>query len=136
VRRSFDRIGIQVTSAGTTGAVIRMGVYASSGGVPTVLIVDAGTIAADAIGSKEATISTTLEPGLHWTAIAAQVAACSVVWYPSNVVTPFNPYRTTPQNASTHDVAKTQASISGALPSTAAASGTAAGAPAPMLRAS
>lgn len=45
------RVGLEVTSAGSAGCVVRVGVYADDGfGRPGALVKDCGTIAADAIG--------------------------------------------------------------------------------------
>lgn len=68
-------IGMQVKTAGSTGAVIRVSLYASdgAGGGPGTLIVDAGTIDATTTGWKEATFSAVTAPaGPVWVAFAAQ----------------------------------------------------------------
>jgi hypothetical protein len=62
----FDRIAITVTTAGQASSVIRLGVYGSSRQVPTSLVFDAGTVAADSTGQKIVTISQTLQPGMYW----------------------------------------------------------------------
>lgn len=73
VRRSFDRIAVNVATAAAT-SVLRSGIYSHESGVPTSLIVDGGTASAATTGLKELTISATLEPGLWWLAVVAQVA--------------------------------------------------------------
>jgi hypothetical protein len=62
----FDRIAVTVGTAGQAGSVIRMGLYTSSRLMPTSLVFDAGTVAADSTGQKVVTISQTLAPGLYW----------------------------------------------------------------------
>lgn len=71
---AFDRIGASiVTTPGEAGAKVRLGIYADTGtGYPGALIVDAGQIAADALGDFELTIAQTLKPGLYWPTAVAQ----------------------------------------------------------------
>ncbi len=78
VPRNVDRIGCNVTTAGTAGHVARMGVYNAdpTTGLPTTVRVDAGTIAVDTTGVKEVVISATLH-GLHWLGITTQSGAFS-----------------------------------------------------------
>ncbi len=64
---SFDRIGAEVTVAGAASTVIRLGIYADNGkGTPGALLLDAGTIAGDAVAAAEITISQNIPPGLWW----------------------------------------------------------------------
>lgn len=68
-------IGMQVHTAGSAGAVIRVSLYASdgAGGGPGTLIVDAGTVDATTSGWKEATFTAVTAPaGPVWVALAAQ----------------------------------------------------------------
>lgn len=73
---TFDRIGAYLSTAGATNCVLRLGIYADSGGdYPGAKVLDAGTVAADgATGWKTITISQQLSPGLYWLGIASQVA--------------------------------------------------------------
>jgi len=57
---TIDRLCVEVTTFGTAGATGRIGIYNVSGGVPTSLIVDAGTFAVDSNGVKEVTLSPTI----------------------------------------------------------------------------
>src|SRR5579859_2150530 len=62
-------IGLEVTGGGTAGKLIRFGIYTSNivdGGKPGTLIVDAGTVAADAVSFNAATISQFLRQGWYW----------------------------------------------------------------------
>lgn len=73
---TFDRIGAQVTVVGAAGTVVRLGIYADNGnGTPGALIIDAGTIAGDAVASAEVAISKTLAPGLYWLVAVSQGGA-------------------------------------------------------------
>jgi len=50
-------IGVNVATAGATGALVRLGIYDDASGVPTNLLLDAGTADTTATGIKEVTIS-------------------------------------------------------------------------------
>lgn len=78
VATTFDRIGCTVTAAGTAGAVVRLGIYGASGGMPQALVLDAGTVDATTTGAKTITISQVLHPGWYYLAGVAQVATCTV----------------------------------------------------------
>jgi hypothetical protein len=61
---TFTKIGIEVTSA-VAASVIRLGIYNMANGLPTALILDAGTVDGSSTGLKEITISQELESGLY-----------------------------------------------------------------------
>lgn len=68
-------IGMQVHTTGSTGAVIRVSLYApdGAGGGPGTLIVDAGTVDATTGGWKEATFTAVTAPaGPVWVALTTQ----------------------------------------------------------------
>jgi hypothetical protein len=65
-------IGIEVTTAGQAGAVLRLGIYIDSGSAPGALLLDAGTVAADSTGIKTLPISATLTAGWWWLAALPQ----------------------------------------------------------------
>lgn len=74
-------IGTQIRTAGSTGAVVRLSLYApdGAGGGPGTLIVDAGTVGATTTGWKEATFTAVTAPaGPVWVALAAQGAPASL----------------------------------------------------------
>jgi hypothetical protein len=50
--RAFDRISIQVTTAGAAGTLARLGIYNDSGGLPDALVLDAGTVSVASTGGK------------------------------------------------------------------------------------
>jgi len=63
---SADRIGLNVTTAGAAGKLLRLGIYdANAAGLPGALLVDSGAIAADTAAPfiAIATIAYTLVPG-------------------------------------------------------------------------
>ena len=63
--QTFTAIGIEVTTASGAGTLIRLGIYNVANGVPTSLVLDAGTVAASSTGIKEITISQSLSQGLY-----------------------------------------------------------------------
>lgn len=67
--QSWDRIGLEVTTIGSAGSVIRLGLYSSSNNIPTNLIADYETVPADSLGIKTIVISQTLTPGLYFIAL-------------------------------------------------------------------
>jgi len=60
---TFTRIGINVTTLSTGGA--RLGIYNFANGVPTTLVLDAGTVSVTSTGEKEITISQSLSAGAY-----------------------------------------------------------------------
>lgn len=77
---AVDRIGIRIQTGGTTGAVVRLGLYApAADGRPGALLFDAGTVDATGTGTDPLiTISQTLPVGLAWMCAVSQVATCSL----------------------------------------------------------
>lgn len=72
---TIDRIGADVSSAGSGGGVLRLGVYADDGsGYPGALLLDAGTIDGASATVQQATIGSplVLTPGLYWIGAALQ----------------------------------------------------------------
>jgi hypothetical protein len=91
VPSAFDRIAVNVSTAATaaSGGVVRMGVYSTTAGMPGALLAE-GSLSSESTGSKEVTISLTLDPGIYWVAMASQVSVCSVTGHTSSTVgTPF-----------------------------------------------
>lgn len=73
-RVTLDRIGAEVTSLGDVGSKVRLGIYNDNGNLyPGALLLDAGTIAGDAIAVAEITISQVLDPGVYWLVGAVQL---------------------------------------------------------------
>lgn len=71
---TFDRIGIQSGLSAGTGTV-RLGIYNDSGaGVPSTVLLDAGTVSATSPAGTTftITISQTLNPGFYWLAFCQQ----------------------------------------------------------------
>lgn len=73
------RLGIEVTAAGQASSTFRLGIYSDNGFCrPGALLVEAGSLATDAIGTPEATLSQALTPGLYWVGGAQQGAGSSL----------------------------------------------------------
>jgi len=72
--RGVQALAVQVFTAGSAGAVIRLGIYADANGVPGTLIRDAGTIDATTTGVKTLSFSppAITTPGWIWLAAASQ----------------------------------------------------------------
>lgn len=73
---SIDRIGILAIA--TASGTARLGVYQDSSGLPGSLVVDAGTVSGTSTAVVEATVSTTIGPGVVWLAVAPQGANQSI----------------------------------------------------------
>lgn len=78
---AFSKLACNVTTAGTAGSLIRLGVYASDGaGGIGALLLDAGTVAGDATGVKTVTgLTTAAGPDRLWFA---------AVWQGTNTTAP------------------------------------------------
>jgi len=61
---TFDRIGVEVTT-GAASTNVRLGIYNFVNGLPTSLVLDAGTIDSASTGVKEITISQSLTAGVY-----------------------------------------------------------------------
>jgi hypothetical protein len=76
---SFDRIGITTGAIGTAGTV-RLGIYNDTNGVPSTVVLDAGTVSTVVSASPaavSATISQTLSPGWYWLASNQQTGSAA-----------------------------------------------------------
>lgn len=71
---TFDRIGIEVTSA-IASSTVRLGIFLCVGGIPSTRVLDAGTIDSSTTGAKEIIISQSLTPGLYALLAVAQGGA-------------------------------------------------------------
>ncbi len=67
---TYTSINIEVTTL-SVGNLIRLGIYNDGGGVPTTLVLDAGTISTTTTGGKTIAISQALGAGWFWLAAVA-----------------------------------------------------------------
>lgn len=124
-RVSLTKIGLEVTSGGDAASTLRIGIYADDGaGYPGALVLDAGTVAGDAIAVAEITIALALEPGLYWTGAVVQGVTVTQPTVRSVGATnalhaPFIPLTTgtTPIANAPTNIGYAGVSITGALPS-------------------
>lgn len=72
---TLSAIGVDVTAAGDSGCKIRVGIYADNKGYPGALILDAGQLAADAIGTPIPALGSNLvlPRGWYWIGGAVQL---------------------------------------------------------------
>ncbi|GAB2859147.1 hypothetical protein GCM10022221_68390 [Actinocorallia aurea] len=70
---TLQSIGAEIVTAGDTGSLYRLGIYADTGNQrPGALIADAGTLLGDSDTLQDLAIALTLAPGLYWVAGVAQ----------------------------------------------------------------
>lgn len=83
-RTTFTRIGIKCTTAqAATNA--RLGIYRAIDGVPSNLVLDAGTVSLAATGDKEITISQQLEAGDYFLAVLSNATTAQITWSLVNI---------------------------------------------------
>ena len=122
---TLDRIGAEVTAGGGASSVIRLGIYNHNytTGLPSSLVLDAGTIDGNAVAVQEITISQAVTVGVYWLVAVAQGTGTPSMRTPAVPVgqkvfaTATAAAGTTIANA--HIGGRSQDSVSGALPSTA-----------------
>ena len=68
---TIDRLGLEVTGA-LASSVVRVGIYNASGGLPTTVVVDGGTVDSTGTGVLLTTVSTLLAPGMYFFAAVNQ----------------------------------------------------------------
>jgi hypothetical protein len=81
---TLTRIGCKINTAGSAGAVVRLGIYRADapGLLPGTLILDAGTVDSTTTGVKEIVISTVIPTtGWYWLATVSQVATSGIAAY-------------------------------------------------------
>lgn len=121
---TITRIGAETTADGDAGSKFRLGIYLDNGSnYPGALLLDAGTIAGDGgAGVKEITLGTPqqLAAGLYWIGGAVQIVSTTQPtmrtvsgWYPPVPLV----LGTSAPGAGASAVGVSQASVTGALPS-------------------
>jgi hypothetical protein len=116
--RTFDRIAIRTNSTFSGTSTVRLGVYNNSGGAPSTVKFDAGTVSCTAAGTQyDITISQQLTAGWYWFAFNSQTAATTnsytgsaTVSYPTMQKFPAN------SGLNFHSPNWTEDSITGAFP--------------------
>lgn len=116
---TIDRIGGECFTA-VASSTFRLGIYNSdSNGVPSSLLLDAGTIDTSTTGLKSITISQSLTAGLYYLAAAQQGGASSATMRAyHNVIGNHSPVASTSMSTTNYQTGYNQDSVSGAFPST------------------
>ncbi len=117
---TIDRIGAECTSP-VNFSTFRLGIYNSdSNGVPSTLLLDAGTIDTSTLGAKTITISQTLTAGLYYLAGGQQGGSTNVTMRAyHNVIGDHSPVASTSMTAANaYYTGFNQDSVTGAFPST------------------
>jgi hypothetical protein len=73
---TLDRIACDITVAGSSGAVVRLGIYdTDANGTPGALVLDAGTVNGASTGILTIATSQAVAPGRYWLGAVSQGAA-------------------------------------------------------------
>jgi hypothetical protein len=119
---TIDRIACEVTTPGTAGTVIRLGIRDSTAyGLPGALISDAGTVAGSANGNFEITVSVRLrKPGKYWLTAVAQSTGVTLptIRVVSNNIEAASPSLAGAMSATACTGYSSNTGITGALPNT------------------
>ena len=77
---TIDQLTAEIATAGSTGALARLGLAPDNAGQPGALLVDAGTAAATASGGVAITLAATrlLAPGWYWGGVVTQGAPATL----------------------------------------------------------
>jgi hypothetical protein len=117
---AVSEISLQVSAAGSAGSVVRLGIYLpGANGLPSALLVDAGTIDGTSSTKQSISISESVS-GLVYLCAVAQVATCTVRSMNTVAIPDYTPIPTT-AFMNTREVLFEE-SVSGALPAAAASS--------------
>ena len=88
---TFDRIAIRATSGFSGSATVRLGIYEDTAGIPSTLILDAGTVnPTTANATFQIIINQTLETGFYWLAFCQQETAPAGSGYSGNAASTIN----------------------------------------------
>jgi len=115
---TLDRIGAECTSL-VASSTYRLGIYnADSNGVPSTLVIDAGTIDTSSTGAKSITISQSLSAGLYYLVGCQQGGATNAIMRAyHNIIGNFAPIANTSMSTTLYNTSYAQDSVSGAFPS-------------------
>lgn len=119
--RTLTVLGINVAVAGSSGAVIRFGVYRDNGGKPGTLLLDAGTSGASGVGFAHVGANLALSTGQYWLAAVAQGGATT---QPTVACSAFIPIGMSVTTSNPTANAFAMNAVAGALPATFVSSGT------------
>lgn len=63
---TIDRLGIDISGAGSVGSVLKLGIYNSSNSMPSTLLLDAGTVNGNSATFQAITVNQVMDPGLYF----------------------------------------------------------------------
>jgi hypothetical protein len=87
----YDRIALRAVSGFSGTATVRLGIYADTSGIPSTLVLDAGTVSATAANATyQITINQTLSTGFYWLAFCQQGTAPTTGSYSGNAASTIN----------------------------------------------
>jgi hypothetical protein len=114
---TLTALGVDVATAGSTGAVVRAGIWEDSNGAPGALVADGGTASAETTGGKELSISETITSGYYWLGAVNQGSATTraVLRTIQTINVVMGSYAQLSPNTS-HYGGPTRNSVTGALP--------------------
>jgi len=88
---NYDRITLRTASGFIGTATVRLGIYADTSGLPSTLVLDAGTVSATSANATfQITIDQTLTTGFYWLAFCQQSTAPSGSAYVGNTASAIN----------------------------------------------
>jgi hypothetical protein len=88
---NYDRITLRTASGFSGTATVRLGIYADTSGLPSTLVLDAGTVSATSANATfQITIDQTLTTGFYWLAFCQQSTAPAGPAYVGNTASPSN----------------------------------------------
>jgi hypothetical protein len=114
-------LAIRATTQGGAGSVCRLGIYNDAAGVPSTLLVDAGTVDTSTTGAKEATISQLISTsGWYWLACVSQVGTAPILCRTRLTDGSAGGITGAFEALATHAYGRVKDSVTGALPNPAA----------------
>jgi len=88
---NYDRIALRTVSGFVGTATVRLGIYADTSGIPSTLVLDAGTVSATSANATfQITINQTLATGFYWLAFCQQSTAPTGSAYSGNAASTIN----------------------------------------------
>ena len=117
-RGTIAVIGAEVTTVGTSGAVVRLGIRKQVGALDLALVADVGTISGETLGEQSVTANLAWPGGLAWISVTIQGGAGTRPTLRGvNGSIPFMPYRANQLNSQRTGLAGVGGATTGALPS-------------------
>lgn len=71
---TISAVSVNIATGGSAGALLRVGVFNDTGGVPSTVLADGGTVAATGTGTTTKSFTQALTPGRYWIGVVEQGA--------------------------------------------------------------